>query len=379
MRCTNCSVFTNQSLSSGQVAIKNDKDFLSDTLSFHLGNLSMQTPLFDGSEIATVKQTKKSTKAIAPVNPDPEWIALADTLPAKVRLGTSSWNYPGWNGLVWNGDYTESNLSRYGLAAYGQHPLFRTVSIDRSFYRPLNLAQFAQYASQVGNDFRFVVKAPSLVTDALVRDESGRGRRANANFLNAADAVQLFAEPALQGLQHKLGALVFQISPLPAHWLAQMPKLIDRLHLLLKSIPDLKSIAPDGVVAVEVRDPQWLTPQFVAALRDTGATYCMGLHAKMPHISEQLPILRALWPGPFVCRWNLNPVHGAFGYEDAKDAYEPYDKIIDPDIETRMALAKVISGTASGGQNVFVTLSNKAEGSAPLSVIELARALKGNS
>lgn len=339
----------------------------------------MQNSLFDESLHPQKKAIKTSGDFIAPVAPQPDWIALADTLPATVRLGTSSWNYPGWNGLVWEGEYAATTLSRRGLTAYSQHPLFRTVSIDRSFYRPLNLAQFAQYASQVNNDFRFVVKAPSLVTDALVRDEGGRGRRANANFLNATDAVQLFVEPALQGLQHKLGALVFQISPLPAHWLAQMPTLIDRLHLLLKSIPNLKSAAPDGVVAVEVRDPQWLTPQFVSALRDTGATYCMGLHAKMPRISEQLPILRALWPGPFVCRWNLNPVHGAFGYEDAKDAYEPYNKIIDPDLETRMALAKVIRGTASGGQNVFVTLSNKAEGSAPLSVIELARALEENS
>ncbi|WP_323814978.1 DUF72 domain-containing protein [Cellvibrio sp. NN19] len=336
----------------------------------------MQNPLFGDADNTSAKLTKKSSKAIEPITPSAELIELAQTLPAHLRLGTSSWNYPGWDGLVWNGDYAETNLSRFGLSAYSQHPLMRTVSIDRSFYRPLNVAQFAQYASQVSQDFRFVVKAPSLITDALIRDETGRGMRPNSHFLNAEEAVQMFVEPALEGLQHKLGALVFQISPLPAAWLSQMPKLIDRLHALLKAIPALKPIAPDGVVAVEVRDPQWLTPQFVAALRDTGATYCMGLHAKMPRIDEQLPILRALWPGPLVCRWNLNPVHGAFGYEDAKDAYEPYDKIIDPDPETRAALVRVIAGTASAGQNVFVTLSNKAEGSAPLSVIELARAIR---
>ncbi|PUA26622.1 MAG: hypothetical protein B0W54_23050 [Cellvibrio sp. 79] len=343
----------------------------------------MQNPLFGDSEPSPIEPDKKagrkSSRQVEPVIPAPEWIELASSLPAHLRLGTSSWNYPGWDGLVWDGDYAETNLSRYGLSAYGKHPLFRTVSIDRSFYRPLNVAQFAEYASQVGPDFRFVVKAPSLITDALVRDESGRGMRPNAHFLNAEEAVQMFVEPALEGLGPKLGALVFQISPLPGAWLAQMPKLIDRLHRLLNSIPDLKSTAPDAVIAVEVRDPQWLTPQFVNALRATGATYCMGLHAKMPHITEQLPILRALWPGPLVCRWNLNPVHGAFGYEDARDAYEPYDKIIDPDPETRAALVRVIAGTANAGQNVFVTLSNKAEGSAPLSVIELARAIRLNT
>lgn len=339
----------------------------------------MQNPLFSEPEKNNSKAAKKSGRNVEPATPDPEWIELATSLPPHLRLGTSSWNYPGWDGLVWNGEYPETNLSRYGLAAYAQHPLFRTVSVDRGFYRPLNIAQFAEYAAQVNQDFRFVVKAPSLVTDALIRDESGRGMRPNPHFLNAEQAVQMFVEPALEGLRHKLGALVFQISPLPTAWLGQMPKLIDRLHALLTSIPDLKRIAPDGVVAVEVRDPQWLTPQFVDALRATGATYCMGLHAKMPPINEQLPILRALWPGPLVCRWNLNPLHGAYGYEDAQALYSPYDKIIDPDPETRAALLRVISGTAGAGQNVFVTLSNKAEGSAPLSVIELARGIRANN
>ena len=102
----------------------------------------MQNSLF-GEPENTSAPAKKSGKQVEPAIPDPEWIALANTLPAHLRLGTSSWNYPGWNGLVWNGEYAETSLSRYGLAAYGKHPLLRTVSIDRSFYRPLNVAQFA--------------------------------------------------------------------------------------------------------------------------------------------------------------------------------------------------------------------------------------------
>jgi hypothetical protein len=70
-------------------------------------------------------------------------------------------------------------------------------------------------------------------------------------------------------------------------------------------------------------------------------------------------------------------LHGAYGYEDAQQLYSPYDKMVDPDLETRALLAKVISGTAGAGQHVYVTLSNKAEGSAPLSVVELAKAVVG--
>ncbi len=335
----------------------------------------MQESLFGDDDSAP----EKRSNVVAPAAHHQELIELSAALPEKVRLGTSSWHYPGWNGLVWQGEYAESVLSRQGLTTYCRHPLFRTVSIDRGFYRPLTVSQYAEYAAQVNDDFRFVVKAPSVVTDALVRNESGKGMRSNPQFLNAAEALQLFVEPALEGLRHKLGSLVFQISPLPIKSLNHMSHVIDQLYALLAAIPKIQKYAPDGTIAVEVRDPQWLVPQFVDALRATGATYCMGLHAKMPRIVDQLPILRTLWPGPLVCRWNLNPMHGAYGYENARDLYSPFDKIIDPDLETRAALARVISGTASGGQNVYVTVSNKSEGSAPLSVIELARAVAAHT
>lgn len=327
----------------------------------------MQTSLFP--------DTQDPAAAIEAAAPTPALIELAAAAPAQLRLGTSSWHYPGWSGLVWGREYSEAVLSRHGLTAYAKHPLLRTVGIDRSFYRPLSAAQFAVYAAQVPEDFRFVVKAPSVVTDALLRDDSGRGVQVNPHFLDAEQALRHCVEPVLQGLGGKLGALVFQISPLPAASLLEMPLLIERLHVLLHSIPDLRVDAPDAVVAVEVRDPQWLTPRFTEVLKTTGATYCMGLHAKMPLIAEQLPILRALWPGPLVCRWNLNPLHGAFGYEEARRQYEPFDRMIDPDLETRATLARVIAGTVGAGQRAYVTLSNKAEGCAPLSAIELARAV----
>lgn len=303
-------------------------------------------------------------------------VALAVQLPSHLRLGTSSWNYPGWRGLVWDGDYPESTLSRHGLAAYAQHPLMRTVSLDRGFYRPLSAEQFAHYARQVPASFRFMVKAPSAVTDAVLRDDSGRGRRANVRFLDARTALETFVEPARRGLGEKLGVLVFQISPLPGSLLSRMPEQIARLDALLRAIPGLSSDAPDAVVAVEVRDPQWLTPAFAATLADNGATYCLGLHAKMPTVAEQLPVLRALWPGPLVCRWNLNARHGAYGYAQAKQQYRPFNRLVDPDPDTRLALAKVIAGTVGAGHNAWVSLGNKAEGSAPLSAVALANSVR---
>jgi uncharacterized protein YecE (DUF72 family) len=297
---------------------------------------------------------------------------LAAALPPQLRLGTSSWTYPGWQGLVWDAAHSESTLSRKGLEVYAQHPLLRTVSIDRGFYRALTVSEYERYASQVPGDFRFVVKAPSLVTDALVRSEDGRGREPNPAFLNAGLARTEFVEPALQGLGRKLGALVFQLSPLPLAQLTHMPVLLDRLRAMLQALPPLAPVAPDGVVAIEVRDPEWLTPAFADVLRETGATYCLGLHPKLPSLQEQLPLLRALWPSPLVCRWNLNPRHGPYGYEDAERLYAPYDQLRDADEATHQALAGVIAGITARGQNAYVTISNHAEGCAPRTVRALA-------
>ena len=331
----------------------------------------MQDSLFSDGDSPPPDPAPRRTRGAATVQlqpPDAPLLALAGTLPPRIHIGTSSWTYPGWKGLVWDGDYPEAALSKQGLAAYAQHPLMRTVSLDRAFYRPLTVSQYATYAAQVTDDFRFVVKAPSVVTDALVRGEAGRAMQVNPAFLSPQLAVNDCVQPALDGLGHKLGAMVFQLSPLTPALLARLPDVLERLRTMLQALPALAPVAPDAVIAVEVRDPEWLTPDFAAVLREAGATYCLGLHAKMPPLRDQLPLLRALWPGPLVCRWNLNPVHGPYGYEEAERLYEPYDRLHHPAPETRAALAAVIAGTTGRGQNAFVTISNHAEGCAPLTV-----------
>lgn len=160
---------------------------------------------------------------------------------------------------------------------------------------------------------------------------------------------------------------------------------IGRTGRLLAALPLLDPLALDGVIAREVRDAGFLAPahapllaQALRAARQASGnpiTYRLGLHAKKPPIEEQLPLLRTLWPGPIVCRWNLHRRHGAYGYENAKAQYAPFDRLQDPDPTTRAHLARVITGTCGAGQNAYVTINNKAEGCAPLSINELAKKL----
>ncbi|MFN7888079.1 MAG: DUF72 domain-containing protein, partial [Betaproteobacteria bacterium] len=142
-------------------------------------------------------------------------LRLGRRLPHGVYLGTSSWSVPGWRGLVYRDDRAEADLARHGLAAYAQHPVLRAVGLDRSFYRPLAQSDYARYAAQVPAAFRFLIKAPAAVTDAVVRGDGGAPAADNPHFLDVAAATENFVLPALAGLGEKAGPLVFQLSPLP--------------------------------------------------------------------------------------------------------------------------------------------------------------------
>ena len=294
--------------------------------------------------------------------------ALADHTP-RLFLGTSSWSFPGWEGLVYEKALPESKLSRSGLIAYAQHPLLNAVGIDRGFYSPVTRAQFEQYATQVPESFRFLVKAPQLVTDATARDESGRPGALNPTHLDAATAVSQFIEPCLEGLGDKAGVLVFQISPLPRGWLADTAAWIARLGDFLSRLP------AGPCYAVELRDPALITPRLMRTLADANVQYCLSLHDRMPPIDRQLralDALDALRPGPLIVRWNL---HQGLRYAAAREEYAPFNRLVDEDLPTRTALAERAAATLLAGRTVTVIANNKAEGSAPLTLERLAQAV----
>ncbi|WP_409017855.1 DUF72 domain-containing protein [Caballeronia sp. LZ033] len=320
--------------------------------------------------LPTPKSTK--TRGVLPAPSQPELELLAQRLPDSIHLGTSTWSFPGWRGIVYGDDYSNTKLSRDGLAAYGAHPLLRSVSIDRSFYAPLSLAEYARYASQVPEHFRFIVKAPASVTDAFVRGERGAPDADNPAFLNAQIAIDEFVTPCIGGLGAKAGALVFQFSPLPDALVVEPALFINRLSEFLKALPPLEG---DACYAVEIRDAVMLTPRFIRTLREAKVRYCIGVHARMPDVRRQAKALALLDEdglGPLVVRWSL---HSGFRYEQAKAKYEPFDRIVDEDFDTREALAELAAQYAIAGQPVVIAANNKAEGSAPLTCFELARGI----
>lgn len=305
-------------------------------------------------------------QAIAAAPVTPEVRDLARQLPPGIRLGTSSWHFPGWRDIVWADAVTPGDLSRYGLAAYAQHPLFGAVGVDRSFYAPLSARQYEIYARQVPVSFRFVVKAPSLLSNPWIYGEDGGRGKNNALFLDAAYAIEQFVEPAREGLGANAGPLLFQFPPLgrtltraPERFIAQLQEFLGRL--------------PQGsLYAVEMRDDRVITRRFFASLKEVGVRYCLGVHPRMPPVATQAAAMSGFGPGPLIVRWNLK---AGYGYEEAKARFTPFDRLIDEDSATRESIARLCTATLAAGHECTVIANNKAEGSAPLTLIKLAQAI----
>ncbi|MEZ4319921.1 MAG: DUF72 domain-containing protein [Myxococcota bacterium] len=287
--------------------------------------------------------------AIEPANPSSDLADLGTRLPDGVFLGTSSWSFPGWVGQVWKREHAATDLANRGLGAYAAHPLFRTVSVDRSYYRVPDPSVYAEYSEQVPPGFRFIVKAPASCTTA--RDPL---------LLDPAWAEDTFLGPLREGLGARLGLVLLQFPPQPAD---AVPRFYDRLARFL----ELR--AP---WAVEVRTPALLEGPLAQVLVDRQASPCLTLHPTMPDLRTQWQRTRAGDAPNLVIRWNLG---GNQAYEDAKSRYAPFDRVVDPDPALRSALARAVRWAVDRGRPVWITANNKAEGSAPGTLEGIARAL----
>jgi uncharacterized protein YecE (DUF72 family) len=288
---------------------------------------------------------------------------LAARLPASLYLGTSSWSFPGWRGIVYAGAHDASLLSRQGLSAYAAHPLLRTVSIDRTYYAPIGRAEFEAHARQVPRGFRFMVKAPADCTTPWLRGADGRPSGDNPRFLDTDFALGQFVMPALEGLAAACGVLLFQFPPQGRATLRDPSRFAARLSEFLDALPR------GPLYAVELRDAPLLTGANAEALRSHGVRHCLGVHPKAGVLADQLDVIEATGPGALVVRWNLNPAHT---YEAAKERYAPFDRLQEEDPPTRATLAAACAAALNAGQEVHVVANNKAEGSAPLTLVKLA-------
>jgi uncharacterized protein YecE (DUF72 family) len=295
-----------------------------------------------------------------------ELAALRARLPAGVRFGTSSWTYPGWRGLVYQRDYGSKGASVPMLEEYARWPLFGTVGVDSSYYAPPTPETLERWAERLPPDFPCVSKVwhhVTVHTFAKAMDPR-RGGEKNPGFLDPDLFQEAVLEPYRRHFAGHAGPFVFEFQQIGRASGLDPQGFADRLDGFFDALPR------DASYAVELRNEEYLTPAYFAVLREHGVAHVFNSWTRMPAIGDQLDLPGAVTAPFIVARALLKPGRT---YNEAVDAFAPYDRIQEPLPELRHDLVRLVEAAERMRIPAYLLVNNRAEGSAPKTIEAVAR------
>ena len=293
---------------------------------------------------------------------------LAARIPPSVRFGTSTWNYPGWRGLVYHRDYGPKGAAARMLEEYTAFPLFRTAGIDSSFYGPPTEAVLQSYAKHSPPGFPFVSKVWSQLTvhTFTKTQDPARAGKVNPDFLNPELFVEEVYEPYRRTFADHTGPFVFEFQTIAKSSGMGPERFAERLDGFFSEIPR------DAPYAVEIRNDEFLTPMYFAVLREHGVAHVFSSWTRMPPLGHQLDLPGSI-TGPFIiARALLRPGRT---YNEAVDAFAPYDRIREPNPKLRRDLVRLVEAAVRTRIPAYLLVNNRTEGSAPLTIAAVAEML----
>lgn len=156
-------------------------------------------------------------------------------------VGTSGYSYKEWKGAFYPTDLPAQQMLHF----YGEH--FRAVEINHTFRVMPKESVLKGWASEVPVDFKFVLKAPMLITH-------------RKRLKNVDDPLTQFLA-ASKTLKKRLGPLLFQLHP-------NMKKDLVRLREFLSLLPKRSR------AAFEFRHASWFDEDVFDLLREHGVALC---------------------------------------------------------------------------------------------------------
>jgi len=291
--------------------------------------------------------------------------AIAVDVPQGLFFGTSSWTFPGWRGIVYSSAVPASGLARHGLREYAQHPLLTTVGIDRSYYAPIPVEDLKQYASQLPEGFRCCAKAPASVTALTLGTGASLAR--NQDFLSVDRLRRDLLDPFAAAFSTYAGPIILEFPPFPRGMALDPADFLARLDRFLAQLPR------DFEYAVELRDARLLTAEYRRLLTRHAVAHTYNYWSAMPMPAAQAAVVPPEDPPFTIIRLLLRP--GTW-YEDQRERFAPFNALVEPDEAMRDDVVAVSRRALAKGRRVYVLVNNKAEGSSPLTIIELARRLR---
>ncbi len=286
-----------------------------------------------------------------------ELARLRVNLPATVQFGTAGWAYPDWAGLVWSSTPSREDLERDGLVEYAAHPLLTTMYLESGADAQPSERDLRRYASLLPPTMHCVFQAhPEVTTPRFTHSEralwSGR-IGANPHFLDPRFFTHEILPTYLDVFGDRLGPFLFAFPPYLAREGIDADTWAARLDHFLAALPG------DVAAAVEPREPALLTTRYAEVLMRRGAAHVFTTWPGMPPLAEQAQNVPL---GPEIIVHVTGP--GRFARCHRIQAPQP-----------RLRAAVVDLLRATRGIPAYVLVHNEAEGSAPLTVLSIARSL----
>jgi len=179
---------------------------------------------------------------------------------ASLYIGTSAFTAAGWEGTFYpRGMKPADYLSFYATR-------FNSVEVDSTFYRTPSKVTVQGWANKTPEGFVFAAKTPSAITHEKVLVDC------DAEFKEFVQTMDL--------LDDKLGPLLLQFGYFNKKAFVGVNDFLARLRPFLKKLPK------DHKFAVEIRNKNWLVPQFVETLRERGVALALIDQAWMPRPAD---------------------------------------------------------------------------------------------
>jgi uncharacterized protein YecE (DUF72 family) len=176
------------------------------------------------------------------------------------HIGCSGFHYKHWRGTF----YPEKLAMTKWFNFYCQH--FSTLELNVTFYRFPQLSFLQTWHDKSPDNFRFAVKAPRAITHYK-------------KFNDTADMLNSFYDTINNGLQNKLGPVLFQIPPSYNYTEEKLEKI-------------LKALNPTFNNVLEPRHVSWWHDDIYKTLADYNITFCGMSHPALPgDIIQNTPVI----------------------------------------------------------------------------------------
>jgi uncharacterized protein YecE (DUF72 family) len=166
------------------------------------------------------------------------------------HIGCSGFHYKHWKGSFYPADLPQ----RKWFDFYCEH--FSTLELNVTFYRFPQLSFLQNWYQKSPPDFRFAVKAPRAITHYK-------------KFNNTGDLITSFYDTINNGLQEKLGPVLFQMPPSYSYNEEKLERILNSLNPVFKNV-------------LEPRHISWWREDVYHRLASNNIAFCGMSHPLLP-------------------------------------------------------------------------------------------------